>query len=107
MGNDEMNAEETKRAAQVMIAAADGKKIQFRFRNLIDGWHDLVFETAAWDWAVHEYRIKPEPLEGWVNVYPKATPEWRVGGVHETKASADMCAGSDRLRCVKMREVEE
>ena len=51
------------------------------------------------DWS---YRIKPKPLECWVNVYPNT-----VQTQHESESEARDCACSDALRvAVHMREVE-
>jgi hypothetical protein len=55
-----MTPDETKQAAAVMIAWADGKKIQTR--NPAGGqW--LPMPQPDWDWQRYEYRIAPEPLE--------------------------------------------
>lgn len=98
-----MNAEETKQAAQVMIEVANGKKRQRRWsNNPKGGWMDCV-PDEGWNWEAFEYRIKPEPLEGWVNVYPHKL----FSSLHLDRELAELEASSDRLRCVKMREVEE
>lgn len=53
-----MNPEETKKAAAVMLAHAEGKTI--RFRNKLDKeW--CVATNPGWDWSGYEYEIAPEP----------------------------------------------
>lgn len=99
-----MNAEETRRAAQVMLAAAEGKKVQRRRLPNGTAWQDCL-PLHAWDWFSFDYRVKPEPLEGWVNVYPDTAG--RYISFHSTKENADRSASDARIRCVKMREVEE
>jgi hypothetical protein len=74
MGGDEMNTEETRRAAQVMIDVANGKKRQRRWDTNPKGeWLDCE-QNEGWNWEAFEYRIKPKPLEGWVNVYAESWP---------------------------------
>jgi len=45
--------------ADVIIAWANGAKIQFR-RNPKDEWEDSFLDRPAWHLS-HEYRVKPEP----------------------------------------------
>lgn len=56
-----MDIEDTKKAIEVMQAYVDGKIIQC----LVTGeWHDrTVWNTPTWNWAKHDYCIKPEPRE--------------------------------------------
>lgn len=60
-------------------------------------------EKAGWDFVRNDYRVKPAPLEGWVNVYPNHI----CGDLHESKEIADKHAHSSRIRCAHVREVEE
>jgi len=55
-----MNADETKAAAAVMIAWAEGKRIQGKSQDNA-AWHD--YTEPAWNWNSFDYRIAPEPLE--------------------------------------------
>ena len=56
-----MNREEARKAAEVMLAYADGKKIEYKpvgikgiqYWNTIDG-------TLVFNWHENSYRIKPE-----------------------------------------------
>lgn len=61
-----MNIEETKKAIEVMQAFVDGKPCEWKFEHI--GPWDRVFRPT-WDWHKHDYRIKPEPKEIWVNEY--------------------------------------
>jgi hypothetical protein len=69
-----VNRKETRKAAEVMLAYADGADIQLRPRgmNINPEWGTKVFGgEATWNWGVYEYRIKPrvkpKPREFWVN----------------------------------------
>ncbi len=54
-----MNREEAKKAAEVMLAYADGKDIEYD----VDGsWFSLSRgENFYFDFRRHKYRVKPEP----------------------------------------------
>lgn len=52
--------------------------------------------------CVSEPVVSESLLEGWVNVY-----ETYKSDIHHSKVQADCRAGSDRLRCVHVREVVE
>ena len=54
---------------KVMQAFEDGKKIQSSYGGK---WEDNC--DPRWDWPKVEYRIKPEPLELWVNFFPNNLP---------------------------------
>lgn len=100
-----MNAEQLREAASVMLAAAEGKKIQWRNRGCNSNWSTFrPRDTIVWDWSTYEFRIAPEPLECWVNVYPDGFRHY-----YDSKESADHFTGpiDRRIRCVHMREVEE
>lgn len=51
-----MNAEELKRMAAVMLAAAEGKEIQFRNQR---GSCWCSCTNPVWDWYAYDYRVKP------------------------------------------------
>lgn len=50
---------------EVVTAFKNGKTIEARHKAMGD-WHVAV---PAWDFHQFDYRIKPEPLELWVNVF--------------------------------------
>lgn len=61
-----MTPEETKAAAAVMLAYADGKAIEWREKG--DSlWYDV--KQPLWHFKCAEYRVKPEPWSGkiWVH----------------------------------------
>ncbi len=53
---------------EVLKAAAEGKTIQARY----DGnatWGDIEGHEPVWDFSFYEYRVKPEQVTVYVNVY--------------------------------------
>ena len=94
-----MTREQAKKWLPEITAFAEGAEIQYRFLRSGGSW------TAACEPAWHvdfEYRAKPALLECWGNVYPDSKPCY-----YPTKDAADSGAGTYRVRCVHMREVEE
>lgn len=56
-----MTREEARKAAEVMLAYADGKKIEYKVREG-DEWRPInKLDTPLFDWNSTEYRIKKEP----------------------------------------------
>ena len=54
-----MEREETRKAAEIMLAYADGKEIEFRGRGSSRAWSPC--ECPSWHWPNVEYRIKERP----------------------------------------------
>ncbi len=52
---------------EVVTAFKNGKKIQFYDKVCNKGWLDA--NNPMWAFDKITYRIKPEPMELWVNVY--------------------------------------
>lgn len=52
-----MTREEARKAAEVMLAYAEGKEIEGLHSS--DGW--IILEEPLFNWDRTEYRIKPEP----------------------------------------------
>ncbi len=84
--------------------------------DLIKLWADgneiqcLVRDTALWlgdsepTWDEHaKYRVKPEPYEAWVNVYPPEASDT----LYPTEDSALAGKGGNCIRTVHVREVEK
>ena len=93
-----------KEKIEVMQAALDGKEIEAKYTNRNDTW-DVQCAGFAWDWSIFDYRIKPEPMEFWVNVYE---PNTRLCfGCHETKDGANSHRLPDCIKTIKVREVIE
>jgi hypothetical protein len=83
--------------ADVVRAYLDGKVIQSRHHR---GWLDL--EDTPKFYPEYQYRVKPEPVECWVNVY---TDPFDVS-FHTTRGAAVKHCSS-RGRTILMREVME
>ena len=60
MNHDEMIA--------VIQAHKDGKQIQWKSRNGVDGWDDCSdgYWQPKFNFGCCDYRIKPEPREWWI-----------------------------------------
>jgi len=89
-----MNREETKKAIEVMQAYVDGKVVEY---FAFDAWFPV--NQPGWSFNDTKYRIKPEPREYWVNVYP--------GGiyVYKSKEDADLYCSVNRSECIRVREI--
>jgi hypothetical protein len=79
-----------------------GKTIQLE--NAENNWSD-IHGTPTWDFAYSNYRIKPEPLECWVNVYSNESM-CVYSGEKEAKCSPDSSVVIVR-RAVHMKEVRD
>lgn len=71
--------EDIKRMAAVMLAAAEGKKIQCRREGWVGEW--TAVREPSWDWTAYDYRVKP------------AAVKYRVGLFHYNNG----CYGSKRF----------
>lgn len=55
-----MNREEVRKAAEVMLAFADGKEIQCSHKGQ-NNWINWINESSpSFDWKTFDYRIKPK-----------------------------------------------
>jgi len=92
-----MTPDELRESITVMQAALDGKEIQWRDKECPDEWQ--VSKNHYFDFVGNEYRVKPEPIERWVNIYPNgSTTVW----AKEEYAKQSL---GDVGRTVHMREV--
>ena len=100
-----MTSDELKEAAAVMLAAAEGKSIQWREREGPNKWVDcLVGSSPCWNWTRFSYRVKPEKKVGYVNIHPTGVP---TGVVYASRKDADHFADHNtRVACVRI-EYEE
>ena len=55
-----MTPEETRQAAEVMLAFAEGKKIEYR-NEANENWTPIT--DPAWAWECSDYRIAPVPWQ--------------------------------------------
>ena len=84
----------------VMQAFERGETIQAR--NVWDDgfspWLDVC--SPSWNWCDREYRVKPNPREVWVNIYPdNCIP-------HTSKELAEGCCGKGG-ETIHFREVTD
>lgn len=94
-----MNREQTREAIKVMQHFADGGEVECK---QCDGsWGRLM--DPNWQFSSCEYRIKPKPLECWVNVYQHDQLVIHPSQ-DEAREHASPCA---TRACVHMREVTE
>ncbi len=56
-----MTREEARKAAEVMLAYADGKEIEFKDKDVGDNRFSRVLGAPEFAWNDYDYRIKPEP----------------------------------------------
>ena len=66
-----------KERIDIETAALDGKPIEQALIVKDRAWHleEIVHPDGyIFDWRCYDYRIKPEPLVLWVNVYPSSPP---------------------------------
>lgn len=69
-----MTPEEAKAAAEVMLAYAEGKKIELRPNGVV-AW--FLTENPDWRWSDYEYRIAIEkPSINWDHVAPHINAIW-------------------------------
>ena len=89
-------------AIEILKAMKEGKKLQLK--NSKGKWVDRHPDTEMFmpDFCRMGYRIKPEPREIWVNVYPHN----QLGGAHATREDADRWRSGD-CRAVLFHEVIE
>ena len=59
-----MNAEQTKQAAEIMLAFAGGKTVEAKPKpgTLLHGYEWIKVVDPVWDFPCYEYRVKPEPM---------------------------------------------
>ena len=87
----------------VMQAALEGETIQMKHNNA-ETWTDWLYSNSelSWNWNIADYRVKPEPIVGYLNVYPYAS----FGYLYPTaKKALEYQYAEGRL--VKMMEVVE
>ena len=97
-----MNREQAKALLPIITAFAEGKEIQYRPKRSANIptpiW--MAVDHASFDKDPSCYRIKPEPMECWVNVYEDGS----FGRAWATKEEASI---SSSCRPTRMREVLE
>lgn len=86
----------------VICAFKEGKTVQFRD----DLECDWVNTGKPHFHANVEYRIKPEPREWWVNVYPKDC-KFSVPKLHGSYEAARAKRTAEAVNTIRVREVIE
>ena len=90
---------------EVMKAALDGKEIEYKEP---DEKYWKVMESPEFDsWHSGDYRVKPELLEFWVNVYYGGHVPSMAYTDKATAMSAANAANPTTTRTIKVREVVE
>ena len=65
-----MNKEDTRAAAQVMMAAADGKTIEVKQKYSDQEWSHCIIGSPTWDWVNMVYRVKKRSGTHWLVIGP-------------------------------------
>ena len=96
-----MTPEELRHAAKVLLAAADGKPIQYYSNDCC--W--LVYTDTDFNFNRWKFRIKPEPRETWDNFFPDNS-SFSFNTKIEAIASAERCGFTNPEEiAIHMREV--
>ena len=86
----------TEEKINVMQAHIDGKTIEMKKH---EDWVEVTTPEIVWDWRHHDYRIKKDRREFWINMYHNDAV------VHRSRICADGCAIKGRLECIHVVEV--
>ena len=91
-----------KEKIEVMQAALDGEEIEcIVLGKPQDKWEEIRYTTSlVWDWLHEDYRIKPKPLEFWVNVCHRSNFV-----SHYSRQDAINATCPDCIKIIKVREV--
>ena len=80
---------------EITTAFRNGNIVQVSLR---DGWKDSI--NPAWQFTAYDYRVKPEPMVFYVNIYP----ERKNDCIHQSKEEALKWVGRDCVRTIKVVE---
>ena len=86
-----------KEKISIMQACLDGKDIQVQ----TSGKWIFTNINTDFNWAHYDYRIKPEPLTIWVNIYDKGFSSY------ESASLAEIWAADNVIRTAKFIEAIE
>ena len=93
-----------KEKIEVMQAALDGKEIEYK-NCASNKWNKCSEPEMNFEyWGCGDYRIKPEPMEFWVNVYN--CDDIEIFTHKESAEIAGRCT-SNFIKTIKVREVLE
>lgn len=88
--------EKIKQQAAVMLAFAEGKKIEVRNKAYGD-WRQIF--SPVWDWFNYEYRIKPKLPRKFVRYYVCVRKTGNLLGGFITKEEAEISCASYNRGC--------
>ena len=86
-----------KEKIEIMQAALDGEEIEV-YSTRGDDW--VKTNVPVWNWDNYDYRIKPKPLEFWVNIYSDSV----LGYTTEKEAKGHATASATQI---KVREITD
>jgi hypothetical protein len=95
-----MTPEKARKLLPIVQAIADGKKIQIR-SSTTSTWKDASLDVA-FILEPECYRIKPQPIERWINLY---SDYYNTYG-YNSREAADDAADSKRIACIKVTFME-
>ncbi len=90
--------------ADVIIAYAEGKEIQHRRIDALDGEWTTPLGLHNLNSGVYDWRVKPEKKKFWLNIYSNGSK-----AAYDSRESADERCGlsiSPRIACIEV-EYEE
>lgn len=105
-----MNRENTKKAAEVMLAFVAGEEIEFRRCDSLTWYLDT---DPTWDWDAYDYRVKPKAPPTYFAVdysLPARRSAAQIGPLHdclESAKTAQMACVADGFpaRVIELQEV--
>jgi len=91
--------ETLKQKIEIMQACLDGAEIEYQQPGV---WGKATNPEFLWN--EYDYRVKPKPMEIWINVY-NYPDDFCAKNMHKTKAQAELSATRKCIRTVKFIEV--
>jgi hypothetical protein len=90
--------------AEILRAIADGKTVEWKDRGFVNWSEFNPYSPSRLNWLITpngstdiQWRIKPEPITAWINLYQNGT-----GSIWLTKEEADNCANINRIACIQI-----
>jgi hypothetical protein len=103
-----MNRERAKELLPIIQAYAEGRDVQIREGCFPKrDWVDVLGEPDFSNPRI-EYRIKPEPKTGWINIYSAELDGGAMdaGYIFKTKWEADQYCARNRIACIQITYTE-
>jgi len=88
-------------------AYLDGETVLYQNASNGVSWPPLYSNDPeiVFDWEAFDYRIKPEPMELWVNVYKDSDGQYISTHLAEHEAERSATPNSKHIKTIKVREV--